>query len=221
MRVINTHPRGPLERMIPVLMATVLLVSCAPGGPVATTVPDQQPAAGTTAPPPAASTPAPPPAAGGSARESSGQQLSGDMMYDILLGEIAGQRGEMDISVSRYLQAAVNAQDPRVAERAVQIASFAKQYDIALKAAKRWVALDSDNMEARKSLTALALQQGDLDEVVAQMDYMLRNSTDPGESFRMVTLVLARHENKEDAVNATQQLVDRYPRSHHAWMAMS
>ncbi len=221
MRVMNTPPQGSLVRIIQALMVAILLVSCAASGPVATAVPDQQPAASSSAPPPAASTPAPPPAAGGSAPESSGQRLSGDMMFDILLGEIAGQRGEMDVSVSRYLQAAVNAQDPRVAERAVQIASFAKQYDLALTAAKRWVALDGDNMEARKSLTALALQQGDLDEVVAQMDYMLRNSTDPGESFRMVTLVLARHENKEAAVNATQQLVDRYPDSHHAWMAMS
>ena len=171
---------------------------------------------------PAPASPAPEiPAAGTSGPPPSTQQLSGDMMYDILLGEIAGQRGEMDVSVSRYLQAADSAEDPRVAERAVQIASFAKQYDLALKAAKRWVALDADNMDARKSLTALALQQGDLDEVVAQMDYMLRHSSDPGETFRMVTVVLARHENKEAAVDATQQLVDRYPDSYEAWMALS
>lgn len=174
------------------------------------------------APAPAPASPAPEiPAAGTNGPTPTAQQLSGDMMYDILLGEIAGQRGEMDVSVSRYLQAADTAEDPRVAERAVQIASFAKQYDIALKAAKRWVALDADNMDARKSLTALALQQGDLDEVVTQMDYMLRHSSDPGETFRMVTVVLARHENKAAAVDATQQLVDRYPDSYEAWMALS
>jgi tetratricopeptide (TPR) repeat protein len=213
---MKTLPQGTLVRLVQALMAAILLVSCGATGRN-TAMEASEPSPASTPP----QTPAPTPAAGGSTPESSAQRLSGDMMYDILLGEIAGQRGEMDVSVSRYLQAAMHARDPRVAERAVQIASFAKQYDLALKAAKRWVALDSDNMEARKSLTALALQQGDLDEVVAQMDYMLRNSTDPGESFRMVTLVLARHENKQAAVDATQELVDRYPDSHHAWMALS
>jgi tetratricopeptide (TPR) repeat protein len=149
------------------------------------------------------------------------QELTNDMMFDILLAEIAGQRGEMEISVSRYLQAAGEARDPRVAERAVQIASYAKRYDLALEAAKRWVSLDNDNLDAHKALTALALQQGDLDEVVTQMDYLLRNSADPEENFRMITVVLARHDDKQAVVDATRELVDRYPGNPHAWMSLS
>ncbi|MGB5258904.1 MAG: tetratricopeptide repeat protein [Gammaproteobacteria bacterium] len=214
---MKSRPHRTLVRLVQALTTAVLLVSCTTtGGQNAATEPPGQTPASTPASLPMVST-----AASETGPTPSTQQLSGDMVYDILLGEIAGQRGEMDVSVSRYLQAAANAEDPRVAERAVQIASFAKQYGLALEAAKRWVALDGDNMEARKSLTALALQQGDLDEVVAQMDYMLRHAEDPGESFRMVTVVLARHENKQAAVDATQQLVDRYPESFHAWMALS
>ncbi|MDX1696733.1 MAG: tetratricopeptide repeat protein [Thiohalobacterales bacterium] len=148
------------------------------------------------------------------------QPLTNDIMYDILLGEIAGQRGAMDVSVERYLEAARVARDPRVAERAMQIASFAKRYELAYEAAQRWVSLDGDNVDARKALTALALQQGDLDEVVIQMDHLLSESADPEESFRMVTLLLARHEDKQAAVRATRRLVDRFPGSPHAWTAL-
>ncbi|MBT8123182.1 MAG: tetratricopeptide repeat protein [Gammaproteobacteria bacterium] len=203
---------GLYARILPVLAVSVMLLSCAAiGGNQQAATPAPQPSA-TPVAVPAADTPAP---------VTLEQRLSGDMVYDILLGEIAGQRGAMDVSVARYMQAAGEAQDPRVAERAVQIASFAKQYDLAIGAARRWVALDGANMEARKALTALALQQGDLDEVITQMDYMLINSSDPEDSFRMVTAVLARHEDKQAAMTAVRKLVDRHPDSPHAWTSLS
>jgi tetratricopeptide (TPR) repeat protein len=203
---------GLYARILPVLAVSVTLLSCAAiGGNQQVATPAPQPSA----------TPVAVPAAGTPGPVTPAQRLSGDMVYDILLGEIAGQRGAMDVSVARYLQAASEAQDPRVAERAVQIASFAKQYDLAIGAARRWVALDGANMEARKALTALALQQGDLDEVITQMDYMLMNSSDPEDSFRMVTAVLARHEDKQAAMAAVRKLVDSHPDSPYAWTSLS
>lgn len=203
---------GLYARILPVLAVSVTLLSCAAiGGNQQVATPAPQPPA----------TPVAVPAAGTPGPATLAQRLSGDMVYDILLGEIAGQRGAMDVSVARYMQAAGEAQDPRVAERAVQIASYAKQYDLAIGAARRWVALDGANMEARKALTALALQQGDLDEVITQMDYMLINSSDPEDSFRMVTAVLARHEDKQAAMAAVRKLVDRHPDSPHAWTSLS
>lgn len=148
------------------------------------------------------------------------QILTDDMVFDILLAEIAGQRGVYDVAVEHYLEAAIASQDPRVAERAVQVASYARQYDVAFLAARRWVALDPDNLEARKALTALALQAGDLDEVVTQMDYLLGVSDNPEVGFRTATAVLARHADKQAALQATQQLVDRYPGNPYAWMAL-
>ena len=148
------------------------------------------------------------------------QQLTDDLMFNILLAEIAGQRGEFDVSVERYLEAAQAAQDPRVAERAMQIASFARKYDLALIAARRWVELDGTNIDARKSLTALALQAGDLNEVVTQMDYLLGVSDDPEEGFRSATAVLARLQDKQAALDATRKLVDRYPQNAYAWLSL-
>ena len=214
MRISNPLSGTP-ARIVQALYLAVVLASCAAiGGDSDNSKPKP------VAPPPAEPS-VTAPAAGSAVPEAARQTLTGDIMYDILLGEIAGQRGDLDVSVGRYLEAARVARDPRVAERAMQIASFAKRYELAYEAARRWVELDSDNIEARKALTALALQQGDLDEVVTQMDYLLSESADPEESFRMVTLVLARHEDREAAVSATQRLVDRYPDSPHAWMALS
>ena len=149
------------------------------------------------------------------------QQLTDDLMFDILLAEIAGQRGQVDVAVPHYLQAAEDANDPRVAERAVQIASYAKQYDVARRAAHRWVELDGENIEARKALTALSLHTGDMDEVTVQMDYMLSVSDDPEEGYQLATAILARTEDKQEALTAMQTLVTRHPDSPYAWMAFA
>jgi tetratricopeptide (TPR) repeat protein len=148
------------------------------------------------------------------------QQLTDDLMFDILLGEIAGQRGQVDVAVPHYLQAAEDAEDPRVAERAVQIASYAKQYEVAQRAAHRWVELDGENIEARKALTALALHTGDTDEVATQMDYMLSVSEDPEEGYQLATAILARTEDKQSALAAMETLVAHHPDSPYAWMAL-
>ena len=148
------------------------------------------------------------------------QELTDDLMYDILLGEIAGQRGVMDVSVPHYLQAARESRDPRVAERAMQVATFAKQYDIALQAARRWVELDGENIEARKGLTALALQVGDMDEVIRQVDYLLSTSSDPEEGYRLATAVLVHDTDKQAALDVMRRMVDHHPENAYAWMAL-
>ena len=149
------------------------------------------------------------------------QPLSKEMMYDILLAEIAGQRGELDVSVPHYLRAAEQAEDPRVAERAVQIAMYAKKFDVAKQAARRWVALDGDNLEAHKLLTALALRTGDMNEVIGQMGYLLSITEKPQDGYRLATAILARNTDKLAALTAMQQLVANNPDSPYAQMALS
>ena len=149
------------------------------------------------------------------------QDLTDDMMYDILLAEIAGQRGELEASVTHYLRAATEANDPRVAERAVQIASYAKQYDLALRAARRWVALDPENVDARKTLTVLALETDNMDEVITQVDYLLSHTDSPEDGYHMATAILARDTDTKAALAAMQELVTRHQESPYAWMALS
>ncbi len=195
-----------LQRAGLVLLMTVALVSCAASG-------DRR-AAPAVSGQAQAESPAPDTA------EHPRQELTDDMMYDILLGEIAGQRGVMDVSVPHYLQAARESRDPRVAERAMQVATYAKQYDLALEAARRWVELDGDNIEAHKGLTALALQVGDMDEVIRQVDYLLSISTDPEEGYRLATAVLVHDTDRQAALEVMRRMVKYHPQNAYAWMAL-
>ena len=202
---------GSLRQLAPGVLVAATLVSCAISGEnsqqqTVTAIQDD-----------------PPPAAGVEVAQSTlpQQTLTDDMVFDILLAEIAGQRGEMNVSVPHYLQAALLAQDPRVAERAVQIASYAKEYQAAERAARRWVELDPDSVEARKALIALALHNGDRQEVITQLDYLLAISDDPEAGYSLATTILAHEDDKNAALDAMEKLVAHNPENPYAWMALS
>ncbi len=165
----------------------------------------------------------PPPSAGVVSAETPlpQQELTGDLMFDILLGEIAGQRGILMVSVPHYLQAALTANDPRVAERAVQIASFANNTEAAERSAQRWIELAPNSVDARKAKIALALRTEDSDEVINQLNYLLAISDNPEDGYALATAILAREDDKAEAMAAMQKLVDHNPDNPHAWMSLS
>ncbi|MGD2055207.1 MAG: tetratricopeptide repeat protein [Gammaproteobacteria bacterium] len=164
------------------------------------------------------------PQAGADGRQGGVQQqvqpLTQQMLFDVLLGEIAAQRGRQDVAVPHYLQAAEESSDPRIAERAVQMATAAGQYRIALRAARRWLALDSTSIEARKVITALALKLGDMDEVVDQLEYIIAQSGDIQQGFHLATATLARQPDKQQALGVMEQLAARFPVSAEAQLAV-
>lgn len=172
--------------------------------------------------------PLPPPTPSGAVPElpapepgTAADGLNDNLLFDVLLGEIAGQREQLDVSVLHYLRAAEVSDDPRVAERALRIAVFAKQEDPALNAARRWVELAPENVEARQSLAVLAMHAGIPDEAVEQFEYLLARSDDDTQLYQAVTGLLARSEDREQALSLMQQLVGAHPQSVQAHLAYS
>lgn len=147
--------------------------------------------------------------------------LNGDLLFDILLGEVAGQREQLDVSVSHYLRAAETSDDPRIAERALRIALFAKQEDAAITAARRWVELDPQRLEARQSLAVLALHARVADEAYEQMEFLVAALPDEAQAYQNLTGVLARSEDRELALSLMARMVQQHPASFQAHLAYS
>ena len=148
------------------------------------------------------------------------ETLTPSLLYGILLGEIAGQRGRMDVSAPSYLEAARHSKDPRVAERALKIAVFGKQQAIALDAARRWVELAPDNKEARQAYAALALRGGQQEEAHTQLSYLIQHSDGSADqAYNSLISMLAREPDKERALAVMQQLVSEHPEDANAHLA--
>jgi tetratricopeptide (TPR) repeat protein len=152
--------------------------------------------------------------------ETEQEELTAALLYGVLLGEIAGQRGRLDVSGASYLQAAKQSNDPRIAERALKISVYAKQPGLAYQAAKRWVELAPDNAEARQTLAVLALRLNQQQEALDQFEYLLQNDAQGnGAPYQSMLALLAREPDKERALKVMAQMVELRPQDPQAHFA--
>ncbi len=81
--------------------------------------------------------------------------LTPKLLYQFLLAEIAGQRGQMGQSAQMYRELARETRDPRVARRATEMAMQGRQLEAALEAAQLWQSLEPASAQARQTLIRL------------------------------------------------------------------
>ncbi|TVO52712.1 tetratricopeptide repeat protein [Denitromonas halophila] len=81
-----------------------------------------------------------------------GQVLLPQVLYGVLLAEIAGARGRVDVAVPVYLELVQLTRDVRVAQRATEVALYARRLDAAQQAAAVWVELDPESTDAKRVL---------------------------------------------------------------------
>jgi len=184
------------------VLASLLLGACASSG----VAPDPN---GSTATPSVKETPIVT-----SPEDQQRNRLTTDAIYGVLVGEIAGQRGQLPISVSHYLNAARLTRDPRIAERATRVALFVGDTKTGLEAAHLWVELQSNSNEAHQILAILLLRSGDTAAAQAELETLLATLRPRGveEAYGLVAVLLAREKNREAALSIMSQLVDRAER---------
>jgi tetratricopeptide (TPR) repeat protein len=135
-------------------------------------------------------------------------ELSPGLLYQLLVGEVSAQRGELEMSAHAYQQAAAFTRDLRLARRATQIAVYAQDYTTALKAARLWVELAPEALDARQSLAALLIRQGRADEALAHLEALLKLSRDgSAHGFMLVTNILAREQDRRRALQVMEALM--------------
>jgi tetratricopeptide (TPR) repeat protein len=142
-----------------------------------------------------------------------GTTQESEIVYLLLAGEMAGQRGQYTIALENYLKAAGLTKDPRVAERATQIALYLKDVDKAREAAALWRERDPGNVEAARINAMLLLKAGQMDAALDQFSKLLSLPGVDLESTLIELIKLLDAEvSKEDGLKLMRQLVERFPR---------
>lgn len=120
-----------------------------------------------------------------------------DVMFMLLTAEIAGQRGQYDVAMEGYLEAAKRVHDPRLTERAAIIAMYIKDGNKTNEAVSLWLKQDPSNLSARKIATLSALKAEDKNQAVNQLSALLKR--DPA-GFEKTLFELASALHKEDNI---------------------
>lgn len=157
-------------------------------------------------PPPRGSTPRGKPV-GWAQDEAQDSQL----MFELMIAELAGRRGQLDVAMAGYLRASSRTDDPRVAERATRLTLFGHQWDEAEKVAKRWLHLDPNALDAREMLAQALLQQGKSAGAAQIYSELISSSEDTSRTYRAIAGELQGLENPVQAVEVMQHIKQSFP----------
>ena len=118
------------------------------------------------------------------------QDLTAPMLFDFLLGETALQRGDSEIATESYLRLAKTTRDPRVAQRATEVALLSHKPVMAMATATIWVELDPNSVVAHQTIAALLVSAGKLDEARPHLDKLLAVEGDVSKFFMQLNNLL-------------------------------
>ena len=147
-------------------------------------------------------------------------ELSEELLFKMMLAEVALQRGQPHIAVQTYLELARETRDPRVAQRATEVAWNARFSSAALEAAGIWLQVDPGSAQARQVIAALLVNQARIADAQPHLEKWLATGRDSvGQSFLQLSTLLARHKDKPEVLKLMQALAQPYPDGHHERIA--
>lgn len=146
--------------------------------------------------------------------------LTPKLLYQFLLAEIAGQRGQVNQSALLYRELARETRDPRVARRATEMALHGRQPEVALEAAQLWQALEPESAQARQTLIRLLAalgRQADLAREVAAL--LAAEPQHIAQNLSHLNRLFARINDRTVARNIIETVTTPYldlPEAHYA-----
>jgi tetratricopeptide (TPR) repeat protein len=150
------------------------------------------------------------------------QELTENLLYEYLLAEIAGQRGNVTLSAQAYVDLAKRTRDPRIAQRATEVALYARMSNAAIDAATIWHEADPSSTRALQALAGMMVSVGRYDEALPHLKELLAGTHgDPAGGFTQLTRTLANAQDKHAALKLTQTLAADYPKLPEAHFAVA
>jgi tetratricopeptide (TPR) repeat protein len=136
--------------------------------------------------------------------------LTPSRMFQILAADVAVQRGEYDVAAKIYLELATTLKEARLARRAAQAATLARQPSLVLEAAKVWAQLEPESAQARNTLAAVLISQGPLSESKQFLSNWIAEAKDPAEVFRNLNRVLGSQKNRREVFDVIKEIAAPY-----------
>lgn len=128
------------------------------------------------------------------------------LMFDILIGELAGRRGQLDVATDSYLRAAYQSDDQRVAKRATQLAVWGRRWVDAEEIGNRWLLLAPQSSEPHELLAQIYLQTNQTEKATTSLSRLITLSDDKKTTIDEVVLTLMRESDRARALKILSAL---------------
>lgn len=149
-------------------------------------------------------------------------KLDGDMLFNLLAAEFAGNKGETEIALKYYREASKTIEDSRIAARTAYIALYGKNYEEALTALDRWRELEPDSIDLPRmyAITYLRLEQPE--QAVPYIREFIESAHEvPAEEALAIKQLLAKEASTKDAYIVLQKLNESEKKDKHLLVLQS
>uniref|UniRef100_B1XS62 Outer-membrane lipoprotein LolB n=1 Tax=Polynucleobacter necessarius subsp. necessarius (strain STIR1) TaxID=452638 RepID=B1XS62_POLNS len=140
--------------------------------------------------------------------QANGLQTS-EAVFEVLASEIALQRGESGLAYNTYLEMARQYKDPRLAQRAMEIAIAGGSPDLAMQAAKTWDELSpASDTKPKEVLLTLQILSNRWSDAVKPAIALLNQQTPAQQENTLLQLqaLLAKAKDESEAMRAFYEI---------------
>ncbi|OZG70678.1 hypothetical protein BTA51_25275 [Hahella sp. CCB-MM4] len=137
-------------------------------------------------------------------------QFSKDVLYDLLVAELSGQRGALDTLVDNYVATAFRTRDTGVIKRAINAAQYAKNEEALTELTQLWTEEEPENVDAHQLAAFQLIKKKDFENALFHMEKVLDlegpttfdrlalhaknlGDEDKAELLRLYFIILERH----------------------------
>jgi len=143
-----------------------------------------------------------------------------DLVFRLLLAEIASQRGELNLASELFLDLAKQTDSALLAERATRLTGFTKNGTIALEASKVWNELNKDSTDAQQALSEILIANNKLSEAKPILQKLLLKEKTRASGFLYLNSMLSRVSDKKAVLTLVSDLAQLYPKLAEAHFAV-
>jgi len=146
------------------------------------------------------------------------------LVYQILLGEIAHQRGDIHLSAEAFYRAAKDTRDKALVKRATTMAIAAKQYDMAQDLAQIWAEEMPDDPIGHDTLGLLLLEKGDVQGAKKQLSRSVSLRKDQlAAAFQRVAEIISSRKGVSavQKIAVMKSIADQYPKEADAQYSLA
>jgi tetratricopeptide (TPR) repeat protein len=142
-------------------------------------------------------------------------ELSPDLMYKLLLSDLARQRSYNEVALDALVDAAIETRDPRLAAQATRQAVISSQFATAIQMARLWQQLAPDNIDVYQTLGNLLVVEKQPQQALEYYSKALSLTDEKNRSqlLKQIGNTLIRYTSKEQALELIETLAAEYPHS--------
>ncbi|MCW8941691.1 MAG: tetratricopeptide repeat protein [Gammaproteobacteria bacterium] len=148
--------------------------------------------------------------------------MDGDMLYNLLAAEFAGNSGDVEASLDFYREASKSVEDSRIAARTAYIALYGESYEETLNALDRWRELEPDAIDLSRMYAVTYLKLEQPEKAVPYIEDLLSDYHEsPADEAMAVKQLLSKEASNEVAYEVLQRLNEKNKDNKHLLVLQS